>query len=495
MSEDIKFSTAGFRAVTAEGLTAVNVQRLIYGICAHIFEHPYYGFEGEGYRRYCAEKGFKHKKPLVLVGHDTRFMSEQFAKIAANALSANGITVKFAQYPLPTPVAEWAVMDQGAVGAVVITGSEAPYYINGVKWIPFYGGIANNEVIADIEKRIPAASSNLLKMSSIEYDYLNSAVGIFNFREEYLNYLQKTLDVKAIKKAKLKIGIDPFYGTATYYFRDFLEKNGVEINAIHENVDPLFGGKTPNAGPVSLEELSKLIVSKRLSLGIACNPDCDKFGIIDSSGKWISPNEIAPLLLEHLMKNKKSSGRVCRSVITTHLIDAVAKAHNLLVRETPVGFKYIGELMVTGQYILGAEESGGISVKGHIPDKDGLFICLLMVELLAVEGKSLIQIFKEFYKKYNVYYDQKVSVPKTELEINNILENLNIRAPLSINKMSVWRIDQTEGFKFILKDGSWLAIRASNTERLIRLYAESKDEKLPAQLITEGKKIIESFSK
>ncbi len=490
---DIKFSTAGFRAITAEGMTAVNVQRLTLGICAHIFNDKFYGFEGEGYLRQCKEKGIKHKKPLVLVGHDTRYMSKQFAYVAANVLTANGITVKFAENPLPTPVAEWAVIKECAVGAIVITASEADSHFNGLKWISFYGGIAGNEITENIEKNIPGVSSPSLKMASAEYGYLNSAVTMFNFKKEYLAYLESAIDVKTLKKSKLKVAIDPLFGSALNYFRPFLEKFGVEVHGLHENIDPLFGGKIPNAGPVSLAEMSKLVVSKKLHLGIACNTDCDKFGIVDSDGNWISPNEIAALILGHLVRNKKQTGRVCRSVITSHLIDEVAKAHNLVVRETPVGFKYINELMITGQYLMGAEESGGIAVKGHIPDKDGLLSCMMIVEILAYEGKTLKQVFKEFYKKYSVYYDKKVSVEKTELEIRTIMEKLDIKPPLVLNKTSVWRIDQTDGFKFILKDGSWLALRPSGTERLIRLYAEAKDEKTPALLVNEAKKLLENI--
>ena len=249
----------------------------------------------------------------------------------------------------------------------------------------------------------------------------------------------------------------------------------------------------PNAGPVSLEELKKLVTSKKMHLGIACNPDCDKFGIIDADGTWVSPNEIIPMLLDHIVRNKQKKGRVCRSVITSNLFDQVAKAHGLMLRETPVGFKYITELMTTGQYLMGMEESGGIALANHIPDKDGLLACFLIVDMLAVEGKTLKQLRNAFYKKYKPLYDQKVSMPKTETEINRIMERLDIKPPLSINKTSVWRIDSTDGFKFILKGGSWLAIRPSSTERLIRLYAESPDEKIPAALIKEGKKIIDSI--
>ena len=492
--EDIKFSTAGFRATTADGLTAQAVQRLAYGISEHILEHPFYGFEGSGYRKHCQKRGKKLKNPLVFVGFDTRFLSKQFAYVAANALVQNGITVHMSELPLPTPVAEWAVLNECAVGAVVITGSESPYYVNGLKWISYYGGIANNEIMQDIEKRIPSPSAQILKASSTEFNSLNAAVVVTkDLRKSYLAHLEKLINTRALKKSKLKVAVDPLYGSAKNYLRFFLEKHGVNVTGIHEEDDVLFGGTVPNAGPVSLTELKKLVTGKKMHLGIACNSDCDKFGLIDSDGSWVSPNEIAPMILDHLVRNKKLKGRVCRSVITSTLMDQVAKANGLMLRETPVGFKYITELMTSGQYVMGMEESGGLAIANHIPDKDGLLACLLAVDLMATAGKPLKQLRKDFYKKYNQLFDQKVSIPKTETEINRIMERLDIRPPLSLNKTSVWRIDSTDGFKFILKGGSWLAIRPSSTEQLIRLYAESQDEKTPTALIREGKKIIESI--
>lgn len=492
--QDIKFSTAGFRATTADGLTAQSIQRLVYGISEHILEHPFYGFKGTGYQNFCKTQGKKLKNPLVFVGFDTRFLSKQLAYVAANALVQSGITVRMAEEPLPTPVAEWAVRNECAVGAVVITGSESPYYVNGLKWISYYGGIANNEINADIEKRIPSENAQILRASSTEFGSLNAAVTVTKeLRKSYLTHLEKIINTRALKKAKLKIAVDPLFGSAKNYFRPFLEKYNITVEGLHEQDDGLFGTTVPNAGPVSLGELKKLVITQKMHLGIACNPDCDKFGLIDSDGEWISPNEIAPMLLHHLVCNKKLKGRVCRSVITSNLIDQVAKANGLMLRETPVGFKYITDLMITGQYVMGLEESGGLAVSNHIPDKDGLLACLLVVDMLATEGKTLKQLRKDFYKKYNPLFDQKVSIPKTETEINRIMEWLDIRPPLSINKTSVWRIDSTDGFKFILKGGSWLAIRPSGTEKLIRLYAESPDKNLPARLIKEGKKIIDSI--
>ena len=494
MSEEIKFSTAGFRAVIAEAMTAQSVQRLAFGISDHVLEDPFYGFEGSGYQRHCQEQGKKIKKPLIIIGYDTRFLSKQFAYVAANAFLANGISVKMADEPLPTPAVEWNVLKEAAVGGVVITGSEADYHICGLKWVAYYGGIANNEIVEDIERRSAAISAQTLKGSSIEFGHLNSAVVPTNaLKKEYMAHMEKLLDGKALKKAKLKIALDPLFGTAQHFFRQALEKHAVTVEAIHEGTDVLFAGHTPNAGPVSLQDLRKLVLSKKMHLGIACNPDCDKFGIIDSDGEWVSPNEIGPMILHHLAKNKKLKGRVVRSVITSTLLDQVAKAHGLMLRETPVGFKYITELMTSGQYVMGMEESGGIAMANHIPDKDGLLACFLTIDMMAVEHKTLKQLRKDFYKKYRPMYDQKVSIPKTETEINRIMERLDIKPPLSVNKTSVWRIDSTDGFKFILKGGSWLAIRPSSTERRIRLYAEAPDEKTPAALIKEGKKIIDSI--
>ena len=494
MSEDIKFSTSGFRSVIAEGMTAQAVQRLAFGISDHVLEHPFYGFEGSGYQKHCQELGKKVKKPLIIIGYDTRFLAKQFAYVAANAFLASGISVKMADEPLPTPAVEWNVLKEAAVGGVIITGSEANYHTCGLKWIAYYGGIANNEIVEDIEKHTPPANAQILKTSSIEFDHLNSAVVPTNeLKKSYLAHMEKILDGKALKKAKLKIALDPLFGTAQHFFRQALEKYGAVVEAVHEGRDVLFGGKTPNAGPVSLQDLRKLVLSKKMHLGIACNPDCDKFGIIDADGEWVSPNEIAPMLLHHLVKNKKLKGRVVRSVISSTLFDQVAKLHGLMLRETPVGFKYITDLMTTGQYIMGMEESGGIAMANHIPDKDGLLACFLTIDMMAVEHKNLKQLRKDFYKKYRPMYSQKVSIPKTETEINRIMERLDIKPPLSILKTSVWRIDSTDGFKFILKGGSWLAIRSSSTERLIRMYAEAPDAKLPAALIKEGKKIIDSI--
>ncbi len=494
MSEDIKFSTSGFRGVIAEAMTAQTVQRLAFGISDHVLENSFYGFEGTGYQKHCQQLGKKPKKPLIIIGYDTRFLSKQFAYVAANAFLANGISVKMADEPLPTPAVEWNVLKEAAVGGLIITGSEADYHVCGVKWVAYYGGIANNEIVEDIEKRTPSPNSQLLKASSTEFNHLNSAVVPTNtLKKEYLAHMEKILDGKALKKAKLKIALDPLFGTAQHYFRQALEKYGASVEAIHEGTDVLFGGKAPNAGPVSLTDLKKFVVSKKMHLGIACNPDCDKFGLIDSDGEWISPNEIGPMLLHHLVKNKKMKGRVVRSVISSTLFDQVAKMHGLMLRETPVGFKYITELMTTGQYMMGMEESGGIAMANHIPDKDGLLACFLTIDMIAVEKKTLKQLRKEFYKKYHPMYDQKVSISKTETEINRIMERLDIKPPLSILKTSVWRIDSTDGFKFILKGGSWLAIRPSSTERRIRLYAEAPNEKLPAALIKEGKKIIDSI--
>ncbi|MCX5784008.1 MAG: phosphoglucomutase/phosphomannomutase family protein, partial [Elusimicrobia bacterium] len=342
----------------------------------------------------------------------------------------------------------------------------------------------------DIEKRANAISGVSARGGLHEFSYQSPVVELADLRKNYFKQVLSLLDLKTIKKSGLKVGTDPLYGAASAYLRPLVESLGLKAEGIHEQRDVLFGGKTPYTGPESLSDLRKLVLAKKLDVGIACDCDGDRFGIIDSTGAWISPNEIIVLVLEHLVKNKNLKGRVCKNVVTSYFIDAVAKTLGIEVRETPVGFKFIGELMRTGQYILGGEESGGLTIKGHVPEKDGMLACMLVLELMAYEKKPLSKLRADLYKKYGRFESIKTSVPSGETNMAAISERLRAKPPLSIAGFSVWRIDQTDGFKFILRDGSWLGIRPSGNEPLVRIYAESADKKKLEALALEGKKIL-----
>jgi phosphomannomutase len=488
--QTIKFGTAGWRAQIAEGFTAINVQKLTHAISSHVNDNPDYGFEGDEYRRHLSLRGLSAKNPLVIVGYDTRYMSEYFAKVAANTLAANAISVKLSKIAVPTPVVGWAVTDQRAVGGITITASTSPYTSNGIKWTPFWGGQAIPEVTADIEARLLNVTQTMIKNTPADFSYESPLVELCDFRAGYFKHMSGIIDVKQIKKSGLKVAVDSLYGSVTGYLRPFLEELGLEVHGLHENRDVMFGGHALYTGPEPLAELRKLVLAKKCNIGLACDCDGDRFGVMDADGTWVSPNEILALVLEHLVKNRGMKGRVCRSVVTSHLIDAVARAHKLEVRETPVGFKFIGELMRTGQYLLGGEESGGMALGSHIPDKDGILACLLLLEMLAYEKKPLSKLRQDFRKRYGNYVSVKLSVPVQANGFQPIEEKLLVKPPLDLGKFSVWRIDQTDGFKFILKDGSWLGMRPSGSEQVVRLYAESAEQDKLDILLEAGKKIV-----
>ncbi|MDD2773187.1 MAG: hypothetical protein PHP45_05775 [Elusimicrobiales bacterium] len=489
-AQPIKFGTAGWRAQIADGFTAINVQRLTHALSSHVKENPDYGFKGDEYSRHLSLAGASQKAPVVIVGYDTRYMSEYFARVAANTLASNAITVHLSKTAVPAPVVGWAVHSLRAVGGMTVTASTGPYTANGVKWTPFWGGQAIPEVTGDIEARLSGVTLTMLKNTPADFSYESPLVDLADFRPGYFRHLAEIIDVKRIKKSGLKAAVDPLYGSAAGYLRPFLEENGVRVTPLHEERDVLFGGLALYTGPETLSALRKTVPANRLDLGLACDCDGDRFGIVDADGAWVSPNEVLALVLEHLVKNRGMKGRVCRSVVTSHLIDAVARAHGLEVRETPVGFKFIGELMRTGQYLMGGEESGGLSIGSHIPDKDGMLACLLVVEMLAWEKKPLAVIRQEFRKRYGHSQSVKISVPVEQGGFQPIEERLLVKPPLDLGKLSVWRIDQTDGFKFILKDGSWLGLRPSGSEPVVRLYAESQDQRKLDQLLEAGKKII-----
>ena len=488
--QTIKFGTAGWRAQIAEDFTAVNVQRLTHAISSHVNESPDFGFNGDEYRHYLSQRGATSKSPLVIVGYDTRYMSEYFAKVVANTLASNAISVKLSKTAVPAPVVGWAVTEQRALGGITVTASTSPYTANGIKWTPFWGGQATPEVTADIEARLSNVTLTMLKNTPADFSYESPLVELSDFRAGYFKRLSGIIDIKQLKKSGLKIAVDSLYGSVSGYLRPFLEELGLEVIGMHEERDVMFGGNAPYTGPEPLAALRKLVPAKKCHIGLACDCDGDRFGIVDADGTWVSPNEILAMVLDHLVKNRGMKGRVCRSVVTSHLIDAVARTHKLEVRETPVGFKFIGELMRTGQYLLGGEESGGMAIGSHIPDKDGILACLLVLEMLAYEKKPLSKLRQEFRKRYGNFVSVKLSVPLAQNGFQSVEERLLVKPPLDLGKLSVWRIDQTDGFKFILKDGSWLGMRPSGAEPVVRLYAESADPEKLELLLDAGKKIV-----
>jgi phosphomannomutase len=490
---NIKFGTSGWRAVIAEDFNVSSLRRVAHAAAEHVKENREYGYKGEEYLLSLRTAGKPAPKTAkIIIGYDTRYMSEDFARNAAESIAAEGITVVISSTEAPTPVVAWKVMSNFASGGVTITASQNPPHFNGLKWTPYWGGPALTEITADLEARAQGLTiAEVDKLIPFDHGVTAGIIKVEDFHPDYFRQLESLLDLGAIKKAGLKIAADSVNGAARTYLRPMLEKAGAKVTGLREERDVLFGGHSPDTGEETLKGLREAVVKGRLNLGLACDGDADRFGIIDSDGTWISPNLVLGLVLEHLVKNRGLKGKFVRSVMTSHFADAIARSHGLEVRETPVGFKHIGNLLRTGQYLLGGEESGGLSIMNHVPEKDGILACLLIAEMAAYERKPIKKILADLNKRVGTFVNSRVSL-KLDRNINMdvLVERLRLNPPLNLAGSSVWRIDHTDGFKFIMKDGSWLGLRPSGTEPLVRIYAEAPSAQKTAALNEAGKKIM-----
>ncbi|MDE1976176.1 MAG: phosphoglucomutase/phosphomannomutase family protein [Elusimicrobia bacterium] len=486
----LKFGTSGWRAVISEEFTFQNVRRVAHAIAGFVKENPETGILSPDYQSHI--KGEPPVVPEVVVGYDTRFLSHEFAQELAGVLAMSGVKSYFSQEEVPTPALAWAVLERKAVGGAMITASHNGPYYNGVKWMPYWGGAATPAVTDDLERRIEFLGEQSPRIMAWDKAVRESLVEPQEFRKGYLRKISSLLDLKAIKNARLKVGVDSLHGAGRHYLGPFLESLGVEVVEINTNRDVLFGGRSPEPTEESLQDLAAVMRKKKLSLGLAMDGDADRFGILDAGGTWIGPNDVLALALEHLVAHKGMKGKVARTVMTSHFVDAVAKSYGLETRETPVGFKYIGELLRTGHFILGGEESGGLSIQGHVPEKDGILACLLMVELVAREKKPLSAVRDRLFKRVGHFCSARINFRIEKLrQMIEVQERLRVKPPLDLAGGSVWRIDESDGFKFILRDGSWLGLRPSGTESAVRVYAEASTPKALGGLMEAGKKLLQ----
>jgi phosphomannomutase len=492
-TQNIKFGTSGWRAIIAEDFNLSNLRRVSHAIAEHVKENREYGYKGEEYLLSMRNAGKPAPKtPRVVIGYDTRYMSEDFARNVAEALAAEGITAVISGSEAPTPVVAWEVMRTSASGGVMLTASNKPAQYSGLKWIPYWAGPSLAEITADLETRVQGLTiAEVDKIIPFEHGVTAGIIKVEDFHESYFKQLDSLLDLGAIKKAGLKLATDPCYGAGRTYLRPMLERAGAKVTGLHEERDVLFGGQSPDTTEASLKLLRETVLKNKLNLGLACDGDAERFGIIDSDGTWISPNLVMGLALEHLVKNRGLKGKVARSVMSSHFADAVAKQYGLEVRETAVGFKNIGNLMRTGQYLIGGEESGGLSIMNHVPEKDGILACLLMAELVAYERKPIKKVLADLNKKVGNFINSRVDLKlDPNINMDSLIERLRVNPPLNLAGASVWRIDHNDGFKFIMKDGSWLGLRPSSNEPLVRVYAEAPTAQKAAALNEAGKKIM-----
>jgi phosphoglucomutase len=459
----IRFGTSGWRAIIADEFTFENVRKVTEAICSYL-------------KKDSVESG-----KILIIGHDSRFMGEKFCEVAAEIAKKKGFRVLLCNHPTPTPTISHAIRDQKAVGGINFTASHNPPEYQGIKFSTADGAPALPEITKQIE-------NNFETGASVE-DASGGSIEEFDARPAYLDDLKTKINLKAIAEAKGKYAYDALWGTGRGYLDKILRGNGLECETIHDWRDVTFGGQSPEPGEEHLDELREAVKSNNLTLGISTDGDGDRFGVIDSNGEFITPNQLIAILTDYLFESRGWKEGVARSVATSHLIDRVAEMRGIKLYETPVGFKFIGELINEDKIILGGEESAGLSIKGHFPEKDGILACLLAAEAVAVRRKSLTEQLEELYAKVGKLESGRIGVKLTDDVAARLKEKLS-QEPSEIGGKKIEKINRTDGVKFIFTDGSWMLMRPSGTEPLVRIYAESESKEDLEVLLEQGRRYL-----
>jgi phosphoglucomutase len=473
--ERIKFGTSGWRGVIADDFTFTNVRVVAQAIGEYLSSER------------LGAKG-------VVVGYDTRFLSDTFAHQVAKILTANGIHTFLCIKETPTPTISYEIIRRGTGGGINITASHNPPEYNGLKFSSENGGPA----LPEITRRIELRAEDLLRSSGLKEKAISESeekelLEKVDPKGPYLERLAEIVDFKVIQSSRLKVVVDCLYGTSRGYLAEALSKAGCQVKVLHDWRDPYFGNAAPEPSEGNLKELIFNVIETGSHLGLATDGDADRFGIVDADGTFIVPNYILALLLKHLMVTRKWKGAVARSVATTHLIDLVAKKYGIPVIETPVGFKYIGDLIAQDLLILGGEESAGLSIKGHVPEKDGILACLLVAEMVARANKARLRhLLQDLFLEVGAsILPRRINLKLEPPVLGRFREKLHWPPPF-FGEQKVVDAKEVDGMKLLLDDGSWVLFRVSGTEPVVRLYVEARHDSQLNDLVAAGKDFIYS---
>jgi phosphoglucomutase len=456
MLTQIKFGTSGWRAVMAEEFTFTNVRRAVGGIA-----------------RYVAAQ--KPQGAHVIIGRDPRFLGETFCSMAAEILEAHGITPVLAAEPAPTPAFAYAVVQAKADGVINFTASHNPPEYNGIKFSTPDGCPALPEVTKKIEAEIDAGDRAIPASRTNGKGIAGAPRESLDVKPAYLKRLREIVDLETIRKADLRVCFDPMWGAARGFSDVVLRDAGVKVATVHDYRDVLFGGHAPEPDDHLLEDLRKQMRQTNAHIGIATDGDADRFGIVDGDGTFLQPNYVIALLFDYLVESRGWKNGVAKSVATTNLINAIAKARGVELHETPVGFKYIGELIMQDKIAIGGEESAGLSIRHHVPEKDGVLAGLLCCEMVARRGQSLGQQLKALCNQVGSYYPKRENFRLTP-EVQEKFTGKLRSDPQEFCGRDVSEVVRTDGLKLIFDDGSWVCYRLSGTEPVVRVYSEARSE-------------------
>ncbi len=473
MPTKIRFGTDGWRAVIGDDYTFANVR-----LCA------------QSVAQYLEESGMASRG--LVVGYDTRFASERFARAVAEVVAANGIKTYLCDRFAPTPAISYAILDKEAAGAVVITASHNPQEYNGFKYKPEYAGSASPEVVAALEEGIDELQAGKGRVKVLPFAEVKAQglVEEFDPRPAYLNQLAGLVDLETIRKAGLVVGVDSMYGSGMGYFSALLrggETQIVELNAEH---NPLFPGME-NPEPIgrNLGRLGEMVREKRADVGLATDGDADRLGLVDEKGDYVDQLRVYGLLLLYLLEVRGMRGPAIRTITCTVMADKLGALYGIPVYETPVGFKFVGPKMMETGAILGGEESGGFGFRGHIPERDGVLAGLYILDLIVKMGKSPSELVDYLFQKVGPHYYDRIDSHFPLERKEAIIERLTNERPESLARVAVRGVNTIDGFKYDLADGSWLLIRFSGTEPIIRIYSEAESPERVQELLEEGQRL------
>ncbi|HTD85532.1 MAG TPA: phosphoglucomutase/phosphomannomutase family protein [Candidatus Binatia bacterium] len=463
----IKFGTDGWRAIIAEDFTFKNVERVAQATADYWQTNPIQGTQ-----------------QLVIVGYDRRFLSDQFARTSADVMRANGFDVLLTSVPTPTPAVSYVVKARNAVGGVMITASHNPPAFNGFKLKACFGGSAESAMCQDVE--------GLLDRSAVASDR-TANIEVADIRSDHYRAIKKLADFRRISRSRLRFAHDALFGVGAGCFEQLLAGTTCKVTTLNGAHDPNFGGINPEPIPRNYARSAAWLRTHPHDICLVTDGDADRVGAMDGRGNPLSTHQVICLLLRHYVVNRKQKGRMIKALTTTSMVDKMCETYGLELVETAVGFKYIAAEMLKGGYVLGAEESGGIGFPGHVPERDGILAGLMLLELLAVEKASVNKLIARLEKQFGPHRYARIDTHFPLEKRAALMEFCKNNPPSKLLRSSLKEVKSYDGVKFIALDGSWLMLRGSGTEPILRIYAEAGSDADAQKLLKLGVKLTEQI--
>jgi alpha-D-glucose phosphate-specific phosphoglucomutase len=471
MSQEIKFGTDGWRAIIADDFTFDNVRHVAGAIASYVLK-------------------YEDSQHGVFVGYDTRFASQSAARIVAETIAAAGISVKLANDYTPTPAVSYAVKTHSAAGGVMVTSSHNPWNWNGIKFKGKFGGSATPAIMKRVEEELRTGAMPQGAKASVEE---------VDLKTPYIAAVCRFADMDLISKAKLKIAIDSMYGSGRGVLAGIFRDHGVQHVAIRQEVNPLFPGINPEPIEPHISLLQKTVVNEKCDAGLATDGDADRIGAVAEDGSFVDSHKIFCVLLYWLLERKKWPGDVVRAFNTTRMLDRIAAKYGRKLYETPIGFKYIADLMMEHDILIGGEESGGIGYSRFLPERDGVLNCLLLVNAMAEEGKPLGQLVADLQREFGPHYYGRRDLHISEELKQSAIQQARAESTQRLGRYRVLKKENVDGIKFFLDaptngNGAeaWVLFRASGTEPLLRAYSEAASPELVTEILTDAESFVKN---